>query len=551
MRRVVPGVLIVLALVLSAGCGAAEPAQEALAIVNGRTISLDQYQRGYREYLFRGGLPDEPTRRAAFLNRLIAVELIAAEARDSGIEATEEFVLAKDRARQKLLIEAYLADHVYSKIEITDNDLVDQFVRVNTQMTARHLRASGPEEAARLAERLKQGESFETLAAEVFADPVLATNGGLVGTFGFDEMDPAFEDAAFRLGVGEVSDPVRTSQGYSVIKLDDRFTKPVMTENEFAQSRAKLTGFVQARKQVDARRRFLDELLAEAGATVNAAEAVALLAADTEATEGDISRPVVTFALDGQPESWTLDELMAAAEFTSDRQRRAVDDEIDFRAFAEGLIARRLLLSKANALNLGRDSRVRAGLDAALSDWIYENAFNQIVENMELSDEDLRAYFEANSGEFVLPPKARVKEIVTASKADADELKGRLTASNFESIARRESLRPASAASGGDLGLFSRDELGPWGDQVFGAREGEILGPLPSAGKYLLLKVDAIESSRPATFEEARQQATALMRRERQQTYLREHVQMLRSRYPVRIVIDSLEEVPLSGPANA
>lgn len=551
MNRLVPSFLILTALVLFAACGSDEPARETLAIVNGRTISLDQYQRGYREYLFRGGLPDEPTRRSAFLNRLIAVELIAAEARESGIEETPEYAQARDRARQKLLIEAYLADEVYSKIEITDNDLVDQFVRVNTQMTARHLRAAGPEEAAQLLKRLQQGETFESLAAEVFADPVLATNGGLVGTFGFDEMDPAFEDAAFRLRVGEVSEPVRTSQGYSVIRLDDRFTKPVMTESEFAESRDKLTGFVRARKEVDARRQFLDELLAEADATVFAAEAVALLAADSESAVGDASRPVVTFTLDGAPQSWTLDELMAAAEFTSERQRRSVDDEIDFKAFAEGLVARSLLLSKANKLNLGRDYRVREGLDSAMSDWIYENAFNQLVENMELSDEELRAYYEEHSEEFQLAAKARLREIVTATKSDADALKSRLNSGNFEALARSESLRPESAASGGDLGSFTKEELGPWGDQIFAARAGSIVGPLPSAGKYILLKVEAFEDARPATFEEARSQVTAFLRRERQQTYLREHVQMLRSRYPVRIVIESLEEVPLSGPANA
>ena len=324
-----------------------------------------------------------------------------------------------------------------------------------------------------------------------------------------------------------------------------------MTESEFATSRDKLTGFVRARKQVDERRRFLDGLLAEADATVHATEALSLLAADTEPAEGEASRPVVTFKLDGTTESWTLDQLMAAAEFTSERQRRAVDDEIDFKAFAEGLVARSLLLSKANARNLGRDLRVREGLDAAMSDWIYEDAFNQIVENMELSDEDLRAYFETNREEFQIPPKARLREIVVANKADADALKSSLTSANFEAVARRESLRPESASSGGGLGSFSREELGPWGDDVFASSAGAILGPLPSAGKYILLKVDGIDSARPATFEEARTEATALLRRERQQTYLREHVQMLRSRYPVRIVIESLEEVPLSGTANA
>lgn len=541
-----PTILLLAALI--GGCSDSGNGSETLAVVNGRTIGLDQYQRGYQDYLFRGGLPDEPTRRSAFLNRLIAVELIAAEARDAGIENTEEYARARDRARQKLLIEGYLADNVYSQIEITDRDLLDQFVRVNTQMTARHLRASTPEQAAELAARLEAGESFEELAAEVFADPVLSTNGGLVGTFGFDEMDPAFEDAAFRLRVGETSGPVQTAQGFSIIKLEDRFTKPVMTETEYAESKDKLAQFVRARKEVGARRAFLESLLEEAQPEIDAEAAMALMAS---ADESDAT-PVVTFLnADGEPESWSQAELQAAAEFTSDRQRRSVDDANDFKAFAEGLVARTLLLERAEAENLGRDPRVREGLDAAMGEWIYEEAFGQLVENMQLTEEDLRAYFDANAGEFQQPRRVRLSEIVAASKADADALLARVTTANFGAVARESSLRPETAASGGDLGLFAREELGPWGDDVFKATSGDILGPLASAGKYILLKVERFEAPRPATFEEARSQVEAMLRRERQQSYLREHVQMLRSRYPVRIVIESLEELPLTGPATA
>ncbi|NNE69726.1 MAG: peptidylprolyl isomerase, partial [Rhodothermales bacterium] len=516
--------IALLALFLGTGCSGSDSSTEPLAVVNGRTIGMEQYQRGYREYLFRGGLPDEPTRRSAFLNRLIAIELIASEARDAGIEGTPEYGEARDRARQKLLIEAYLADNVYDLIEVTDQDLLDQFVRVNTQMTARHLRANSPEEAQRLAERLEAGETFEDLAPEVFADPVLASNGGLVGTFGFDEMDPAFEDAAFRLRVGDVSEPIQTAQGFSIIKLEDRFTKPVMTETEYAESKDKLEQFVRARKQVAARRAFLESLLDEANPQIDAEAALSLMAAGDE----ESPTPVVTFTLNGEPASWTLAEIQAAADFTSERQRRSVDNANDFKAFVEGLVARTLLLDRAEAQNLGRDSRVRQGLDSAMGDWIYEQAFDQLVANMELTEDELRAYFEANDSEFQQPRRVRLREIVVATKSEADALRSRVTASNFEAVARQSSLRPESAASGGDLGLFAQEELGPWGDDVFKASSGDILGPLPSAGKYILLKVERFEAPRPATFEESRSQVEAMLRRERQQSYLREHVQMLR-----------------------
>ena len=544
--------LLVLVLGLLAGGCARESGDrsETVAVVNGRPISLAQYQRSYREYLASAGLPDEPTRRSAFLNRLIAVELISAEARDQGIEETEAFVEARERARQKLLIEAYLEDEVYSRIEVTEQDLVDQFVRVNTQMTARHLYARTLEEAQALYLRLEAGEEFEAIASEIFDDPVLSESGGLVGTFGFDEMDPAFEDEAFRLRVGQTSRPIRTSQGWSIIRLEDRFTKPIMTESEFAERKDNLNVYVRERKENKARREFLESLVDGAQVQINEAVAQQVIGTSLEQPEGE-SETLVTFRVDGREETWSQADLMEASRYTSDRQRRSVDDLHDLRAFVEGLVARRVVLVRAQDGGLGRDDRVRQGLDGAMAEWIYEESFNGLVSGMELADEDLKAYYEQYRGEYTVPQKALLREIVTADRAQAEALKAQAGTTSFSELARRHSLRPESASGGGDLGALSAEDLGPWAEQVFTARPGSVLGPLPAAGKFLLLQVVGFEPERPASFEEARAQVEAQLRRERQQDFLRDHVQQLRNRYPVRIVIDSLDEVPISGTAHA
>ncbi|MFT5144699.1 MAG: parvulin-like peptidyl-prolyl isomerase [Rhodothermales bacterium] len=532
-----------------AGCSPEQQESQTLAIVNGRPISLAQYQRGYTDYLFSGGLPDEPLRRSAFLNRMIAVELIVTEAREGGVESSEEFQTEQERARQKLLIEALLADAIYSEIQVSDADLVDMFVRVNTKMTARHLFATTREDAELLRERLASGESFESLAAEVFTDPVLIENGGLLGTFGFDEMDPAFEDEAFTMKVGEISEPVQTSQGFSVIKLENRFSDPVMTESEFAQKRGQLAGYVRSRKQANARRDFLAALVQEAGVRIDPAKAEDLVRQVTSGAirdpEDDESGTFVSFDREGAERVWTVADFREAAEYTSDRQQMAVDNVDDLTAFIKGLVARDIMLSRATDAGLGRDMRVRQGIDSAMSEWVYERAFGQLVDNMPLSDEEVRAYFEEHPDDFELPPRVQLSEIVVATRQKADSLKAIAKAGSFEALARRHSLRPASAGSGGSLGLYAKSELGPWGDDVFSSQPGTVLGPYGSAGKYLLLLVGSAEMARPATFEEARGEAQSMLARERQQAYLRQHVQALRLRFPVTLVVDSLDGLPL------
>ena len=149
-------------------------------------------------------------------------------------------------------------------LAVTDADLREQFVQMHTTYDARHLYARDEAAARRLRERLLAGETFEALARETFADPTLAASGGAVGPFGHDEMDPAFEAAAFRLPIGEVSEPVRTATGYSVLRVDARATSPLLTEAEFDRRRKGLARYVRKRKRTEARfdlsRRVRDEL---------------------------------------------------------------------------------------------------------------------------------------------------------------------------------------------------------------------------------------------------------------------------------------------------
>ena len=72
-----------------------------------------------------------------------------------------------------------------------------------------------------LVDQLSQGASFAELAMTHSQDPGSAANGGDLGFFGRGVMDPAFEAATFSLQQGEVSEPVRSSFGFHLIKLVD------------------------------------------------------------------------------------------------------------------------------------------------------------------------------------------------------------------------------------------------------------------------------------------------------------------------------------------
>lgn len=129
-------------------------------------------------------------------------------------------------------------DELKKDITYTEEDLLNTYkdqksnFGVGEERSARHIlvqmenasdekqAATALEKANKILSRIRGGEAFEELAKTSSDDPGSAASGGDLGFFGKGLMDPAFEDTAFAMKEGEVSEPVKTSFGYHIIKLD-------------------------------------------------------------------------------------------------------------------------------------------------------------------------------------------------------------------------------------------------------------------------------------------------------------------------------------------
>lgn len=79
--------------------------------------------------------------------------------------------------------------------------------------------------AEEIVKRVRGGEDFAKLAKEFSTDTSNKDKGGDLGWFGRGQMVPEFEQAAFTLKPGEVSDIVESTFGYHIIKLEERKTE--------------------------------------------------------------------------------------------------------------------------------------------------------------------------------------------------------------------------------------------------------------------------------------------------------------------------------------
>ena len=140
-----------------------------------------------------------------------------------------------------------------------------------------------------------------------------------------------------------------------------------------------------------------------------------------------------------------------------------------------------------------------------------------------VSDADLHAAYEKDKSRLEVPEKRRARHILITGKTDAaalaqaeQVLAQAKAGKDFGELARQYSQDPGSAHNGGDLGWADRKSfVAPFADALFGMKVGEIAGPVKTQFGYHVIRLDEIQPGKAKSFEEARPELEAQLRRDR------------------------------------
>ncbi len=296
-----------------------EKGSKVLATVGDEDITAGEVSEivdHQKNMMARQGRPVSPQMeqmlRKRVLDDMIKNELIAQEAEEQGINATEKEIdeiynqevqraggesnlesgltqagMSKEEFRERIgmyVTMNKLREKVTSEVaDITEED-ARQFFEENKQMFSKSERVhayhillklnenASKKEEQKVKEKIqkiheevtKEGADFQKLA-EKYSEGPSAKKGGDLGTFGKGRMAPEFEKAAFNLEEGEISEPVRSKFGYHIIKVTEK--KDAETP-EFKDVKDTLLRVLSERKINEAFSEFVEELRRDTDVTI-------------------------------------------------------------------------------------------------------------------------------------------------------------------------------------------------------------------------------------------------------------------------------------------
>ncbi len=211
--------------------------ENVVAIVNGKEITTNDIMKFLNEM--------NPQTAAQFqseegikriIEELVNQELLYLDAIENGYENDVEFKEVLKTVKDNLL-KGYAFNKIVDGIKVTDEEIANYYnehsemFKKQETLNASHILVDDEEKAYDIIDMINEGLEFEK-AAEQYSTCPSKEVGGNLGEFAKGQMVPEFENAAFKLEIGEMSEPVKTQFGYHIIKINEKSAEDVYSLEE-------------------------------------------------------------------------------------------------------------------------------------------------------------------------------------------------------------------------------------------------------------------------------------------------------------------------------
>lgn len=210
---------------------------KVLATINGREVTQEDLNLLIESLgPQRAGQFASEEGQQRLLEELVNQELFYAEAVEKEFDKEEAFQAELERMKVTML-KQYAMRRILNDIKADEEEVAEyynknkeRFVKPES-VRASHILVDNEEKAKEILAEINSGLAFDE-AANKYSSCPSKQQGGDLGDFTKGRMVPEFENAAFSMNVGEVSEPVQTQFGYHIIKVTDKTPEGTSTLEE-------------------------------------------------------------------------------------------------------------------------------------------------------------------------------------------------------------------------------------------------------------------------------------------------------------------------------
>ncbi|SHJ42463.1 peptidyl-prolyl cis-trans isomerase C [Dethiosulfatibacter aminovorans DSM 17477] len=208
-----------------------------LAKVNGKEITqsmLDRIMQNIPPQQVAQMKSEEGQKR--LLDEVVSGELLYFDAVDKEMDKEKNFIELLEDAKRSLL-QRYAVESIIAGVSASDEDAKTYYESNSAQfekaaeVSARHILVDDEEKIKDVKEEIEGGLDFAEAATKYSSCPSKQA-GGTLGSFSKGKMVPEFEEAAFNLEIGQLSEPVKTQFGYHLIMVDSKTEAGTMSFEE-------------------------------------------------------------------------------------------------------------------------------------------------------------------------------------------------------------------------------------------------------------------------------------------------------------------------------
>ncbi len=551
-------------LLLIAACSSPQSDKNIVARVGEAAITFEDLQQ------FKSDMPplllSEREGVAAleeYLQAMIDMELMLLEARERRIGSDPDFIEQWQQARREKLFQEFVKREIQDKIDLPQEEIKRQWgaSKWNRLLKLARIRSSSADEAAQVRRTLERGTPFEEMSGQPLTLPQQGNLQGAldsyVGRNSIEEFGVSLEvaEVLFELAKGEISAPLKVEAGYDIYKVLDERPAPASYYLIFSQG-ALMAAFGERRRALIA------ELMREYNVEFDPhsiAELASIVAKPSQAKPSQAkpsqAKPSQAANVEAIDEEGIVGRYDGGQITTADflalypKVRRVasvgtdssgIDEFVRLYLVAEVLfpvaIERRGLAQEPALANYLRIKK-RAML-------IEELRRRDVEERIDLSEDVLRRYYEANLHRFMEDREVTVQEILVATHEEAAALAARIQAGeDLAALAARHSIRQGNDKGRFHIHSFERVVFGELLTAALAAEVGVLTGPVAITetphrqGGFSLFEVLEKTPEQPKPYDAVVKQVRYWWSKGEENRLYNELIDRLREKYAAQIAI--------------